>query len=435
MKLIIYELKKLGGVTYLWTTLAVMAVALAGLLAYRSDAFSYDRELDSEARRIYRECEKGTALYNEAKAEYDDYMNKVIELYDELVEKHGGDVTDEEFERAFKETYGDYEYADRLGAHRKNGEPISDEQIFGIWPEVDDERPLSFAEDMTEATEVRMKIYASWIGEDAPVYEYQRHMNEAYSRLLEKGPYSAEDPGLGWAQYFHFEDTGIFIYVYLILFSGTVFLVERSCGTLEVMRTAKKGRLKTVLSKLAALVIVDVIVVAVFTLASYLIFALTFGCGGGDLPIGAVIYTAPHDLSIVQCALLQFAMRCVCAVAFSLVTAAVATLTLSPVAAYAAGAALLVVNVIGNYYLSYSSLTRINLLNMTSFDLLGVFDETLVLGSYRPTFAVGITLWGTVAAAAFSAAAVAGSIRSAAVFSPAKRLSAYVHAKKVEKKT
>ncbi len=429
MRLVIYELKKLGGITYLWTTLAVMAIALAGLLAYRSDAFSYDRELDREARRIYREYTKDPSLFQNAKEEYDNYVDKFYEFYNSL----DPNATDEEIEQAYRDTFGDYQYVDKLGAHRKNGEPISDEEIYGIWPEVDDERPLEFAKEMSEAADARMRLYALWLGEDAPVYGYQSHMKEAYSRLLEKEPYSAESPGLGWAQYFHFEDTGLFIYVYLILFSGTVFLVERSCGTLEVMRTTKKGRIKTVLSKLAALVIVDIAVVAVFTLASYLIFAFTFGCGGGGLPISAVKYTVPLDITVVECALLQFAMRCVCAVAFSLVTAAIAALTLSPVAAYAAGAALLVANVIGNYYLSYSWLTRINMLNMTTFDLLEYFDETLFLGSFRPTFAVGMAVWGTVAAAAFAVAAVTGSIRSAAVFSPAKRLSAYVRRKRQER--
>ena len=389
MRLIVYEMKKLCGIGYLWVTLAVMTAALVGLLVYRSGALSYDLEADRAARELYAGYDNDFTEFEEAREAYFEYAGKRQDIINYVNQSMAG-ASKEELEVAYEEALSDLHYTDRLGCVRRNGDIIPDSLIFAYWPSQSTDEFKKFSVGTVNMTAMRMERYMSWIREGTPAYEYLRHMNEAYSNVVDKVEPGALTPGAGWMLYFRFEEAGLFMLVYLILFSGAVFQNENICGTTGILRTSKRGRSSTILAKLAALLIADVFIVSVFTLASYALFALTCGCTGGDMPIQALYYYAPYTISIAEAAFIQYLLRIASAVAFSVLTALASSLTPSLAVSYIVGAAQLLVNMTVNYYVTYSGWCDLNLFNMMSTRLIVRFDEICVLGHYYPKFIVGV---------------------------------------------
>ena len=378
MKLILYELRKLCGIKYLWVTLAVMTAAFAVMLGWRYDVLSCDRELNDMGRDLAEEYVSDPVR-----------INAVMESLDR-------DTA----------TY-------KLGCVRKNGERVPDGDVINMmWRKIADPLPFyEYADNVISTTEGMMSFGGAWLGEDSPAYEYQSHMHDRYVNAREKVAFGGVGPGDGWNYYFYIEDIGIFVCVYVILLTCAACMHERACGTTAMIRTSRGGRIKTSLAKLASLVIADVFIVFVFSAAAWLLFAVVYGCSGGGMPVQTVIPTTVFVQSIWQFALLQFLMRAVTAAAFSLVIAFASSVTYSPIVSYVTGALMLVANIAVNYYVTYSPWLELNMLNAMTTRLIESYYEMYVAAHFYPQYAVAIFMWLLVATVGFAASAAAGSVR------------------------
>ena len=419
MKLVAYELRKLAGMRYLWILLALMTALCAGLFYYESGAADVNRDYFDAMDAILADYIKSPDRINAAYAVYQSYLERQQNVQEEFLDSLGDAMPDDFYDR-MEAAINAVVYTDTLGYSCADGTPITDEEVFWM---IDrcvslDGNYRSETEGIISVIEGVMKRYEAINATDAPIYEYESHFFDVYTNALENVKIEPVYTH-GWLQYFSYDEIGIFICVYLILAAGVVFLYERSSGTLPIIRTTRKGRIKTAVAKMTATLLMTVLAVVVFTAAVLITCYFTFGFSSASAPVQAVLTYCPYVVSLGEYALIMLAVRCVAAVMFASVIALVSSLTFSSFVTYISGTVLLVANIIVNFFITSSDWLIVNLVSIIwGHGIMSQYTEVLSFGHFHSTLRTSIVIYIVIAVSA-SAVTIAFGGRKSAVPSPA----------------
>ena len=426
MKLLLFELKKLFGVRYLWLSL-LFAVIICSAVFYVANkdaaalSSSGDDEVDAAVRDIiYKYGDDRASLdivWDGYIAHSEMIRDEQKRFYDALVE--GGADEKDAYERAEQYASTLPEYENKLGYYYSDGEPMSDYDLlagyYGSW--TDSAGYEAYLDGVLLRIEQNLHRIEVRDGGDTPAAEYQYRFRDLFERAHANIDISGIRPSECWERFFAFDMMSVFVYVYLTLASGAVFLHERSCGTLTILRSTKSGRLKTSLSKLAALMILDVFAVAVFTLATFAVGTAMFGFSTPSMPIQSVgvetYWNCPYIMTIGEFMLALFAVRCLLAISFSFIAALATVIAYSPILTYAVAGAALLLSLIVNYFVTFDAAVRLNYIGLASSSAIGQYSEILTLGHYSSTLLTGVSLFAAVLVAAAAVTAIFSTVRGA----------------------
>jgi len=92
----------------------------------------------------------------------------------------------------------------------------------------------------------------------------------------------------GWEDFYSFSLAGIIAVLMSIIIGSVAFVNEKETGMLPIVKTTRKGRIETVVSKVAAVVICSAVVAIVFSLEALAVFSMMEGVQGGTEPVQAL---------------------------------------------------------------------------------------------------------------------------------------------------
>ena len=414
MKLIYYEFKKLFGMRHLWYLLLLILAFSIGVFCW---LYSVDEDEFSE---LETDTNKAIADLCERYAEDSDAINAIWAEYDASVV----DGTD---------------YTDKLGYTRADGEIIPDgEMFFYLRNHIGEyERYHERLDSIISTAEGIMLRYSSVGAEELPTYQYAEHFYDKYCALREKIDYSGPVFVRGWDKLIGYDSSlfsavDIFIYVYILLSAGVLFLSERKEGCLPIVRTTKHGRLKTSGAKVVVSMISAVLVALAFSAVLFIVCGLTFGYSDGRAPVQAVssYYDCPYLLNFIEYFLLLTLLRCLCAAVFSGIVTLLSAVTFSSIVTYSAGAVFLTANVVAHFVTFGGDPVKLNLLSMSSsMETLGTYSELLIGSDYHSRLSVGIIFYVLIAVFSGIAAAIFGSRCKIISFGAGKARDAYTKLK------
>ncbi len=431
MKLLRYELKKILGMKYLWAALVLLVAASSAYFYYLwlgPDSYmkNSSREMTEITDDFFRRCREEPETVEPIREKYDEYTREAERVSQEIREG----MTEEELIgfRVTEEMLAErgVTYEDSLGYTLSDGTPVRDGELFLYYDEISGQWKgmLRHLDNVIDVTEGAMIRYESVGATDLPVYGYESHFNSVYTSLREE--LGRLDPGFGyesgWTATFYYLELPVFMFAFLLLAAGVIFLNERSVGLLPVIRTTRGGRMKTAAAKLGALLTVSVCAAILFSAAQLLTTYLTVGLSDPSVSVHVTRWECPYPLSVGEYFLAVTAGRCVAAAAFSCAVALVSVVSFSHVATYAFGVLFIGANVYMSSMEVGSSSGLPNLVDLAGHTLIEHYSEVLVFGRYESTLAVTLALALGIIAVSGAALVLFGGQRS---FIPSpRRLSA-----------
>lgn len=162
------------------------------------------------------------------------------------------------------------------------------------------------------------------IASDTFVYRYQIASKDTYSFILPKVNLKEENVR-GWDTYFSYDSVNIFIFLALTIISTSVFAQEKNSGFFGILRTSRYGRTKTALSKIAAMMLMTVGIVLLFTLETWIIVGLQLGYSSPSNAIQAfdAYILCPYAITIGEYFLITISVKCTTCILFSTVIMAI----------------------------------------------------------------------------------------------------------------
>ena len=181
-----------------------------------------------------------------------------------------------------------------------NGVDLSFLSIQDYWPEYNDEiwekiqeyngtyryfrnvknyidvtRIEKYDEVITRAEAAKIEYVAFGMSENSYDYRYQDDVIDIYT-VGKYVPLEIERD-IGWNHYFAYADGNICLILFLLVLVPGLLLDEKKNGTYPIIRATKRGRLTTMLAKLAAMLSVIVIAVLTFSATTLILFGAEFG--------------------------------------------------------------------------------------------------------------------------------------------------------------
>lgn len=399
LRLTLYEIKKLTGLKYLWILLAIMLI-LCSLLFYATinyydDIDKYRAERDV-LKQFFDDYNKNPEPYDAALEHYTAYNNYKSAL-DML--KRGANVDESQLEYV-------PEYVDSLGYKYPNGKAVPDsfllENLRSRKTENTSRYP-EFINNVLSRAENKMRLYEIQGAKEAPVYEYQQMLYKQYKKLADNISLPVKYT-YGWGTFFTFDRISIFIFAYIILSAGIVFINEKTCGFLPVLRSSKHGVVKTAVAKIISLFLFSIFVVIAFTVVTFLTCYFLYGFSDPNDLIQQIGYywQCPYALTMWQYALLTLAMRCVAAATLACALAAISALTYSHAITYIAGVCVLGWSLISYYFLTSSGWLHVNMMNVASSDdILATYNVIVFFKKCFNIIPFILVLYGIIFAAFF----------------------------------
>lgn len=185
--------------------------------------------------------------------------------------------------------------------------------------------------------------------EDDFLYIYQQKAIDTYTELREPALNNVNfEYVYGWDPWLNYNAGTVLMLVALTLLGSTVFGVEGRCGTLELIRTFKKGRRHTAFAKCAASVTVSAATGVLFCLTSFIGVGIKTGYSSPENAIHAVsgYELVPFVADIWQYALIHIAGVVLAAVVFCTFSTLVAAMFRGATVALAGGALFAALNLL-----------------------------------------------------------------------------------------
>ncbi|MGM9641650.1 MAG: hypothetical protein ACI3XI_00430 [Eubacteriales bacterium] len=185
--------------------------------------------------------------------------------------------------------------------------------------------------------------------EDDFLYVYQQKAIDTYTELREPALNNVNfEYVYGWDSWLNYNAGTVLMLVALTLLGSTVFGVEGRCGTLELIRTFKKGRRHTAFAKCAASVTVSAATGVLFCLTSFIGVGIKTGYSSPENAIHAVsgYELVPFVADIWQYALIHIAGVVLAAVVFCTFSTLVAAMFRGATVALAGGALFAALNLL-----------------------------------------------------------------------------------------
>lgn len=301
MKFVAYELRKLAGVRYVRILLIILLIANA-LLCYSTTA---PKGIDSKIVSEFFD------LYLEDPAAMETSYAELCELQNER---------DAAYRLAMHEGNYDYEpdpipnklaLADRAG--------VSDGELYGaLFSRLHQiESYPSEMQRIIDVAESNLAEFAAMgMSENSYTYRYQERVISHYEHMRDNVTIELEYTR-GWDVYFDYTAVNIFLFAFLILCGTVIFSQERSCGFLPIIRSTELGRRTTALAKIAAMSVVTIVALLLFTLTTFAVVGIRCGYSSPTNAIQAFsrFTLSPYLLSVGRYFVVTILVK---AIAFSL---------------------------------------------------------------------------------------------------------------------
>ena len=236
-----------------------------------------------------------------------------------------------------------------------------------------------------KASEGMLKEYA-YLGYDEGSFEvvYQTSVLLSYGPL--EGLRFPLENLVGYDIFFEYNGFCVFLLLGVALLGIQIVTEERSASMLEILRTAKRGRYETMVSKLVVGFTVTLFACVLFNLSTLIVIAMRVGLHGAGLPIQMVtsMQLCPYALTVAEGILMSLMIQIFTSFAFLVCVMLIAVILQHPLAVFASVVALIGTNfAIANYQFldHYSFLKNIN--------LFWCLDGARILSVYR-----GVKIWG-----------------------------------------
>lgn len=181
------------------------------------------------------------------------------------------------------------------------------------------------------------------------LYVYQQKAIDTYNAIKEPVINSIKTEHIyGWEAWLNYNTGTLLMLIVLILLGSSVFGVEGRCGTLELIRTLKRGRRDTAFAKCTASLTVSASIGIMFCLTSLLGVGIK---GGYSSPANAIQAVSGYELvpiraDIWQYALIHIAGVILAAIVFCTFSTLVAALFRGAAVALAGGALFAALNLL-----------------------------------------------------------------------------------------
>jgi hypothetical protein len=267
MRYIIYELRKLAGMRYIWVFFIVLFSANITLAAYTANqkvkwqvssdiVIGFFDEYSANPEWIESEYADLTALINERNIFLRDAMQS--RDFDYEPEPLPNKYTD-------NERYDDNMLFNEI-FNRKS-------HIF--------EYPFVTNTVIDRAYSNIAELDFAGISNDSYLYQYQLKVIDLY-RAAQSNVEMKLEYSRGWGDYFNYDIVNIFVFAILIVFGSVLFAQEKNSGFLSIIRTAKNGGIKMALVKIGTMLILTFAIVFVFTFSTMAVFGIILGFSSLD---------------------------------------------------------------------------------------------------------------------------------------------------------
>lgn len=183
----------------------------------------------------------------------------------------------------------------------------------------------------------KKELYASYTGLNEDTFAIKRltYRAELYTKVAENTGIKPE-MGYGWDQFFSFEAVNLFIFAGILMGAGMI-LPEPADAMRAVIRTTRRGRVRTALAKLALLALYTVSLVLLFMASAWVGILLKTG-GFSSLSNSMAVFIdyrmMPYAFTVGGYLLTQIGMKCAAFFVMALITSLACMLTGRPIIGY-----------------------------------------------------------------------------------------------------
>lgn len=181
----------------------------------------------------------------------------------------------------------------------------------------------------------KKELYASYTGLNEDTFAIKRltYRADLYSKVAKNAEIKPE-MGYGWDQFFDFEAVNLFIFVGILMGAGMI-LPEPADAMRGMIRTTRRGRCRTALSKLAMLALYTIALVLLFMASTWLGTLLKTGGYSSISNSMAVFYDyqlMPYSFTVGSYLLFSVGMKCAAFFVMALITSLACILFRLPIA-------------------------------------------------------------------------------------------------------
>ena len=280
MNLFRFEARKLLRFRFLLVLIALLLISSATVCFFTTQPL-FSRS-DADVVRDYVDTyihdeDAYEAWYKEFSAALSAKQPALIAAWEEEVAKNGL-IPFDGFCLSRPDLYDTHIFSDR----------ISDRELWQIYKKID-----TTANDYQQGLKNifgQSKAYAEYLykrfgcGMENDEYRYQVYVYEKYKNV-EKNAVVDRQLVTGWEELFSYSYGDVFLFASLMLFSLLVFIPEKQCGMLPILRSTKNGRLKTTAAKSAFAALGALLLTLAFSLSSFLVILMK--CGYSDPTVSA----------------------------------------------------------------------------------------------------------------------------------------------------
>lgn len=232
---VLYEIKKLLGIRYLWAFLAIFLV-LNSVIAFYSAGKTYaayepSQLISSFFEKYFDDPEELDAHYAEIQA----FNKEQEELFMKAMQSGNYDFETESMPSIYST---DEDFPDSMLFHTLYSAVNAAADYPNVMQKVIERAVANLAE---------FKMMG--IDEDSFTYRYQIRVIRLYEEVRDNVSIRVEYTH-GWEEYFSYEIVNIFIFVFIIMLGSLIFAEEKQTGFLPIIRTSRYGRARTAAAKL-----------------------------------------------------------------------------------------------------------------------------------------------------------------------------------------
>ena len=359
---VLYEIKKLLGIRYLWAFLAIFLV-LNSVIAFYSAGKTYaayepSQLISSFFEKYFDDPEELDAHYAEIQA----FNKEQEELFMKAMQSGNYDFETESMPSIYST---DEDFPDSMLFHTLYSAVNAAADYPNVMQKVIERAVANLAE---------FKMMG--IDEDSFTYRYQIRVIRLYEEVRDNVSIRVEYTH-GWEEYFSYEIVNIFIFVFIIMLGSLIFAEEKQTGFLPIIRTSRYGRARTAAAKLITMLLLSSVTVLLFTATTWAVYGLRLGYSSPSNVLQSLsAYTlSPYRITIGQYFAISVGVKLLSFALFSSVVLLLSTVFYNYILIYLSGLAFYGLNFL-LYTLKYidssSAFKNLNLVAVTAVDPLFV---------------------------------------------------------------
>lgn len=353
---VLYEIKKLLGIRYLWVFLAIFLI-LNSIVALYSAGQTYAAQEPSQLIASF----------------FEKYFDNPEELDAHYAEIQAFNKEQQElFMQAMLNGNYDFE-TESMPSIYSTDEDFPDSMLFRtLYYTVN--AAADYPDVMQKVIERAIANLAEFkmmgIDKDSFTYRYQMRVIRLYEEVRDNVSIRVEYTH-GWEEYFSYEIVNVFIFVFIIMLGSLIFAEEKQTGFLPIIRTSRYGRARTAAAKLVTMLLLSSVTVLLFTATTWAMYGLRLGYSSPSNVLQALsTYTlSPYRVTIGQYFAITVGVKLLSFALFSSVVLLLSTIFYNYILIYLSGLAFYGLNFL-LYTLKYidssSALKNLNLVAVTS---------------------------------------------------------------------